>query len=73
MSKIHRINTIRYPEDIKRFKKILNERGWDANEFDINEAYELFSTREYSASWMNPEGFTDDEIFDVLKTTLEEM
>ena len=73
MSKIRRIKPIYCPEDINRFKMILNSRGWDADEFDIQEAYELFSEKEYSASWMGPDGFTDSEIFDILKTTLEDM
>ena len=71
MNRLRKISAIEFPEDIKRFERILNERGYEAYDWDLNDAWKYFSTESYAANWMNPNVFTDQEIFDVLKDELQ--
>lgn len=40
-----------YPDDIARIKKILNDRGYDASDMDIQLAWEEYSDK-LCASWL---------------------
>jgi hypothetical protein len=54
---------IRHPEDVARLRAILNARGCDASDQDIQWAYGNWSEDAYAASWSGMGAEDDDGLF----------
>lgn len=59
-----------FPEDLERMKGVLNERGYDASNEDLQRAWEAYSEN-YATGWMClPKA--DEELFYALRLNLSE-
>lgn len=67
---LHYPTQIRHPADVARLRKILNERGFDASDGDIQWAYEDWN-EDVWATCLSPDRASDDLLFDVLRDRLK--
>lgn len=65
------IPTIEFPEDVARFRGILNARGFDAEDIEIHRAWTAYSDG-FAAYWLTL--WKDDEaVFRFIRTFLTEV
>ncbi len=63
------INPVDYPDDIQRIILIANLNGYDIDIDTATWAWEQYSEN-YAAGWLCMDGYTNDDIFRILKMYL---
>jgi len=61
---------IRHPKDVARLRRILNDRGYDASDADIQQAYSSWSEATHCAGWLGVDGMSDDALMAIMWKSL---
>lgn len=63
--------TFRFFEDMELIRKVLNEKGYNASDADIEWAWKMHS-EDFAAQWLFVHGKSDEEIFEAITDRLTE-
>lgn len=61
-----------FPEDVARFRRVLHDAGCFASDNDLAWAWRDYSSEEWCAGWMGPEGMNDETILEAIRSRLIE-